>query len=55
MVFGDRELSDSPGNRGVTNPRIRLPVGSMGSVNTQNDFGASKAPAGLELLMSQLK
>ena len=50
MVFGGREQADSCGNRDVTKSKDKAPVDTMCLVNTQNDFGAYKAPAGLDLV-----
>ena len=54
VVIRGREQAELGGNRGVTISRVRLPVCSTGLVNTQNDFGASKAPAGLDLEIDQI-
>ena len=54
VVFGGREEADLHENRDVTKSKDNASGGlyiAMGLVNTQNDFGASKAPAGLDLLM----
>ena len=55
MVFGGREQSRLHGNRDVTKSKDTALVGSMGLVNTSNDFGASKAPAGLDLVTKGLQ
>ena len=51
MEIGGREQAEYRGNRGVTKSKDTALVGSMGLVNTSNDFGASKAPAGLDLVI----
>ena len=51
MEFGGREQAELHGNRGVTKPTNKASGGLYGLVNTQNDFGASKAPAGLDLVV----
>ena len=52
MVFGGRELSYSRGNRDVTTSKDKA-FGGLWN-HTPNDFGASKAPAGLDLVQGCL-
>ena len=51
MVIGGREQAGYHGNRGVTKSKDEAPVDSMSLVSTQNDIGAYKAPAGLDLVV----